>query len=64
MLLSGGCLLAICSDGEKMVQKLDMDLPVRVIGRTTAGNDRLIQYDNETRYLEPAKMDEIYKERI
>ena len=117
MLLSGGCLLAVCPDGERVVRELYQlssrekalqkynqltdeekseeseraaqelsrlpdeekseeavsvhksrtlrDLQVAVIGRTTAGNDRLIHYDEEeTRYLEPPKMDEIYKERI
>ena len=32
-----------------------------VIGQTTAGNDRLIRYDDEARFLEPPKMDEYYK---
>lgn len=65
MLLSGGCLLALCPDGEKALYDLKeiMDIDAGIIGRTTSGNDRLIHYDRDTRYLEPPNMDEIYKVR-
>jgi hydrogenase maturation factor len=64
MLLSGGCILAICPDGRQAVEKLrDEDICAEIIGRTTKNNDRLIRYDTEVRYLEPSKMDEIYKYR-
>lgn len=63
MLLSGGCLFALCPDGERALHELRTitDIDAGIIGRTTAGNDRLIHYDNEIRYLEPPKMDEIYR---
>ena len=71
-LLSGGCLLAVCPDGEAALAFLeesaeataimsDQGITAGVIGRTRPGNDRLVSYDTETRYLEPARMDEIYK---
>ncbi|MBR0411338.1 MAG: hydrogenase maturation factor [Eubacterium sp.] len=61
-LLSGGCLLALCPDGEEAVSRLMAGgIPAEIIGKTSGGNDRLIRYDTETRYLEPSGMDEIYK---
>ena len=61
-LLSGGCLLALCPDGDETVSRLLAGgIPAEIIGKTTGGNDRLIRYDTETRYLEPSGMDEIYK---
>jgi hypothetical protein len=32
-----------------------------VIGKTMPGNDRIIRHDDELRFLEPAKGDEIYR---
>lgn len=61
MLLSGGCLLLVTDHGQSVISKFfDMGISAAVIGRTTEGNDRLIRYDDETRYLEPPKTDEIY----
>lgn len=64
MLLSGGCLLAICPDGRQAVRILQSrDISAEIIGQTRGNNDRLIRYDTETRYLEPPKTDEIYRYR-
>ena len=62
MLRSGGTLLLTCANGARMVEQLkNAGVEAAVIGQTTAGNDRLIRYDDETRFLEPPKMDEYYK---
>ena len=62
MLLSGGCILLVASNGDELVSALSGEgIRASVIGRTTSGNDRIIHYDDEIRYLEPSKTDEIYR---
>lgn len=62
MLRSGGTLLLACANGVRIVEQLkNAGVQAAVIGQTTAGNDRLIRYDDEARFLEPPKMDEYYK---
>ncbi len=62
MLLSGGSLLAACNNGEKIVQELrEAGIKAAVIGHTTNDNNRIITYDDEIRFLEPPKQDEIYR---
>lgn len=62
MLLSGGCLLAACPDGQKAVKLLlENGTEAAVVGRTTGENQRIIRYDDEIRFLEPPKSDEYYK---
>ena len=62
MLRSGGTLLLACANGARIVEKLkNVRVEAAVIGQTTSGNDRLIHYDDEARFLEPPKMDEYYK---
>lgn len=62
MLRSGGTLLLACANGARIVEQLkNTGVEAAVIGQTTAGNDRLIRYDDEARFLEPPKMDEYYK---
>lgn len=62
MLRSGGTLLLACTNGARIVEQLqNAGVEAAVIGQTTAGNDRLIRYDDEVRFLEPPKMDEYYK---
>ena len=62
MLRSGGTLLLACANGARIVEKLkNARVEAAVIGQTTSGNDRLIHYDDEARFLEPPKMDEYYK---
>ena len=39
----------------------EQGIEATVIGRTTADNDKLILNEEETRYLEPPRTDEIYK---
>lgn len=62
LLRSGGALLALCEDGQRAVDALrEKGIRADVIGRTTDGNDRTVRYDDEIRFLEPPKQDEIYK---
>lgn len=62
MLRSGGTLLLACANGARIVEQFQKaGVAAAVIGQTTSGNDRLIRYDDEARFLEPPKMDEYYK---
>ena len=57
MLRSGGTLLLACANGARIVEQLkNAGVQAAVIGQTTAGNDRLIRYDDEARFLEPSRM--------
>ncbi len=60
-LLSGGCLVMTADDGESLVRALrEGDIPAAVIGRTTADNARIIRNEDEVRYMDRPKQDEIY----
>lgn len=61
-LLSGGSLLIVTEDGETLVEELTKgNIEAAVIGTTMPGNDKLVINEDETRFLEPAKPDEIFK---
>lgn len=61
-LISGGCLLLATDNGYDLVRALEKEnIHAVVIGKTTDGNDRVVTNGEETRFLEPPKMDEIYK---
>lgn len=61
-LLSGGCLLMTAEDGNGLVLALEKEgIPAVVVGKTTAGNDRVLLNEEERRYLEPPKTDQIYQ---
>lgn len=58
---SSGALLMTSDDGYDIVKLLkENGINAAVIGRTTAGNDRIIINEDETRYLDPPKRDEIH----
>ena len=62
LLISSGCMLIGCENGNLLVERLqDAGIPAAVIGRATEGNDRVIRSGEETRFLEPAGSDELYK---
>lgn len=62
MLMSSGCLLIATEKGNEMVDTLKREgIPAAVIGRVTAGNERIVLNEDEKRYLEPPKTDELYK---
>ena len=61
-MLSGGSLLIAAQNGEEMVRCLqEAAIPATVIGRLTAGKDRILINEEETRYLEMPQADEIHK---
>lgn len=61
-LLSGGCLLLAAADGKGLVKILEEEgIPAAVIGVATDNNDKVIMNEEEIRFLEPAKSDEIFK---
>ncbi len=61
-LISGGCMLMAASDGNYLVQELQKEgIPAAVIGKATAGNDRVLLNEDERRFLEPPKPDELYR---
>ena len=61
-LLSGGSLLMAAEDGKELVKELEKQgIFAAVIGKTAKGNQKLILNDEEVRYLEPPKPDEIYR---
>lgn len=61
-LLSGGCLLMTTEDGSALVEALNREgIPAVVVGKITDSNDRVILNDDEKRYLDKPKMDEIHR---
>jgi hydrogenase maturation factor len=61
-MMSSGSMLIGCANGNRMVEELEQQgIPAAVIGRATDTNDRVIVNTYETRFLEPAGSDELYK---
>jgi hydrogenase maturation factor len=61
-LIGGGSLLVTTANGGELVRRLGKQgIEAAVIGHTTDSNDRVICHGEETRFLEPARGDEIYK---
>lgn len=61
-LLSGGCLLMTTDNGYDLVRVLESkNISAVVIGKTTESNDRVVINEEERRFLEPPKSDEIDK---
>ncbi len=61
-LLSGGCLVMTAEDGNILVEALDREgITAVVVGKITDSNDRIIYNEEEKRYLDKPKMDEIHK---
>lgn len=62
MLISSGCMLIVTDKANQLVERLKAGgIAAAVIGRITEGNDRIIINEDERRYLEPPKSDELYK---
>ena len=60
-LISSGSMLMAVADGNGLVKALtDAGINAAVIGKATEGNDRVLHYDGETRFLEPPKSDALY----
>lgn len=61
-LISSGSLLMVTDDGYDLVKKLEKEnISATVIGKIRSGNDRVVINDEERRFLEPPKSDELYK---
>ena len=61
-LLSGGCLLMISQDGPGLVRALEAaHIPAVMAGKITKGHDRIVCNEDEVRYLDRPRTDEIYK---
>lgn len=61
-LISSGSLIMVTEKGHDLVSELEKEgINSCVIGKITAGNDRILLNDGEKRYLEPPKTDELYK---
>jgi hydrogenase maturation factor len=62
LLISSGCMLMVADQANLLVEQLAVKgIPACVIGRITEGNDRIIINEDERRFLEPPKSDELYK---
>ncbi len=61
-LLAGGSLLIVTTRGADLAKRLnEMGINAAVIGKICEGNDRIVRNGEETRFLEPAKGDEIFR---
>lgn len=61
-LTSGGCLIMMADNGYDLVRELEeKQIPAVVVGKTTDNNDRVVINEEERRFLEPPKSDEIHK---
>ena len=61
-LISSGCLLMSSADGNMLARELAKSgIHAAVIGKATTGNDRVLLNEEEKRFLEPPKTDELYK---
>lgn len=61
-LISSGCMLMASHDGNTLVRELEKEgIHAVVIGKAVNGNDRILINEEERRFLEPSKTDEIYK---
>ena len=62
-LLSGGCLVMTAEDGQALVKALQQEqIPAVIVGKITDSNDRIIMNEDEIRYMDRPKQDEIYRE--
>lgn len=61
-LISSGSMLMASQDGNRLVWELEKaGIYAVVVGKATDGNDRVLINEDECRFLEPPKTDELYK---
>ena len=61
-LISSGSMLMAAPDGNMLVRELEKQgIHAAVVGKATEGNDRVLVNEDERRFLEPPKTDELYK---
>ena len=64
-LLSGGCLIMAADNGFDLVDELNAKgIPAVVAGKVTENNDRVLINEDERRFLDLPKSDEIYKQEV
>lgn len=57
-----GSMLMAAEDGTQLLRDLnEAGIPAVIVGKATEGNDRILLSDEEKRFLEPPKADELYK---
>jgi hydrogenase expression/formation protein HypE len=60
-LISSGCMLIAADNGYDLVRTLEKSgISAAVIGKAVKGKDRVVTNEDEKRFLEPPKSDEIY----
>ena len=61
-LCSGGCLVMTCEDGLGLAAALEAEgIPAAIVGKITDSNDRIILNEDEVRYMDRPKQDEIFR---
>ncbi len=61
-LISSGCMLMASPDGNELLRNLQKaGIPAALIGKAMSGNDRVLLNEEERRFLEPPKTDQLYK---
>lgn len=61
-LISSGCMLMAAENGMTLQRELEKaGICASIIGKATEGNDRVLLNEDERRFLEPPKTDELYK---
>lgn len=61
-LMSAGCLVMTTEDGLGLAAALEKEhIPAAVVGKLTEGNDRILINNDEIRYMDRPRTDEIYK---
>ena len=62
ILMSSGSMMIAADDGWGLVRKLERaGIHAAVVGKATAGNDRILRNGEDTRYLDKPQSDELYK---
>ena len=62
LLISSGSLIIVTEEANRLVEALEKEgIKASVIARLTEGNERVVFNEDEKRYLEPPKTDELYK---
>lgn len=62
LLISSGCLLISTNKGNDLVEALsEAGIVAAIIGKVTEGKERIIHNEDEKRYLEPPRSDELYR---
>ncbi len=62
LLISSGCMLMGTFQGASLVEALKKEgIEAAVIGKVTEGHERIVYNEDERRFLEPPKSDELYK---